>query len=1065
MSGPGVIVLMLVTIFFVLSASISWYSGDSARTRRVLHPPRPGGSSGRSGGGSIYNWESGDTIDDMFSGGGGTDALCSREALLTTGDYDLAAADSTLWGAPSAMTVIRTSTSACENSAACSVLATPFIAQEIGSYSYSRKLQNQAEAETTYTMWSANATFFISNTTLELAYSKCVCERKAIQLAVHEVTSSTKESKYVSMPALALLTANGAGFGSHDAVFSVRMRIRSIVSRSSLESVLIAMANSFTANATTTTARKLLSASDNNVNSPMSTAIRSFAQSESLIEGAATIVDSFACTSPEMCQAESATKPTPMPTLRVPTMAPVMTRVPTMSSDNTVTRASLQTQCLKYMTDNFSSALWGIYGANYEEVQDAATATSKLSQKTSFYGIWLYLLMAGWCVVGVYVIWKVCIGYAACGTNWRSMKETLSRPTDLAWLCRPPTKAARQFMAICVIGATVVARLVYLSLVTSLTSSHKYSSFTCVELSPYLVGGEKFVRTGMFFVCYGLYAPLLLLAVLLRKGIVDAVAQQIGIVLVRPDPAGAAARMPTTTFRPAVRIVAIVGVFVAFSSIAALFIAYFVGGAPADMNGNTEEDAAEDGVWSNVRHWSLITQMACSCMALAIQLYLPHPPDSDRPSRNTALDTKLARQYESYAANVPNSIHANSRTHTLLEPRARSLNGGEVRWAETRAREIQRHERNSSPPQPRENGLRHRNSTHSTNSSRENTADSDNDNDKDAAGGGDSSHNGKAIKYVAGSGRKIERKSRLAMPVSQIYDVPQQDGSINLVVRQTRRGSSDAANIMSTYPPPPRINDEFIWFVMSLTCGVTILTAIPDITTGSWFGSFVLYSSIQRVLELVCACCCLRYVDVERSYLRRRFLTECERVRFERSGVLRATDLHASFPTTSSAGNMHTSDADIEAPAISPPHASRGGRQGQDRSNVTLLGQRGQDDSGSVSGSSPSNSPLVCAAGGDKGGRKKRRSNLQRVRSSSRDSNIPGVPDIRLTIRDGQHKGHKHYRYPRSDSQRSAESQRSIDDYVRRSSSSGSKRGNHTGSSRDSTTITEAAEGDSSDKV
>jgi len=664
------------------------------------------------------------------------------------------------------------------------------------------------------------------------------------------------------------------------------------------------------------------------------------------------------------------------------------------------------------MTDNFSSALWGLYGANYELTQDndsdAAAKTSKLSQTTSFYGVWLSLLLAGWCVVGLYVVWKVCIGYAACGANWQALKEGFSRPAEIAWFA-PPSKSARQFMAICVISVMVFVRIVYLSLVMSLTKTQQYSSFTCVELSPYVIGGEKFVRTGMFFVLYGLYAPLLLLAVLLRKGIVDAVAQQIGIVLVKPmSAAGSGARSSrvlTPPMRPAVRIISIVGAFVASSSIVALFIAYFSGTAPADMNGSIEEDAAEDGPWSEVRHWSLITQILCSCTALVVQLYLPHPQAASAPNSNAAFDTKLARQYESYAANVPDPSHV-SRTHAAMDhQRARSLNETETRRAETRATAIQRADRqrsrSSSPStalnQPREEGLRQRNNTSSTSSSRENTADSEEDGTHQ-----DSSNNGKAKKFVAGSGRTIERGSKNSVPETQVYEQQQPGGGSTLHPVHNHRYDISNLNVMASYPPPPRINDQLSWHVMAVTCCVTIVTAIPDVTTSSWFGSFVLYSSLQRVLELMTACCCLRYVEVERSYLRRRFLTQCEQVQFQRSGARGATDLQASFPTVSIAsigGDTHTFDGDIEAPAPTDVASSH--------VRLALHPRREPDDQTSTSESERSRSPQQHWQAA--------RESLQSVSSAhagSPESNLP-----RLTIRDGQPSRHKHYRFPRSSSQ------------------------------------------------
>ena len=68
--------------------------------------------------------------------------------------------------------------------------------------------------------------------------------------------------------------------------------------------------------------------------------------------------------------------------------------------------------------------------------------------------------------------------------------------------------------------------------------------------------------------------------------------------------------------------------------------------------------------------------------------------------------------------------------------------------------------------------------------------------------------------------------------------------------------------------------------LLSCTCCVALLTAIPGIATGSFFGSFVLYSSLQRCLELLVIYASLRYVHVQRSYSRRAFMREAQRIEF-----------------------------------------------------------------------------------------------------------------------------------------------------------------------------------------
>ena len=861
--------------------------------------------------------------------GQGSDAECTATAMGVLGSFEaaefppLSGASWTDYPPPN---LSRSATFICENVEACAVVNTRFIAEEQGIFpAYRRRLQTLSNTDTSraFTMWVANVTFFLGNTTLELLYSQCMCERKAIQLAIHNVTSSAGQLKYVSLPTLALLTENGETFGSRKAIYRVHLRISSLISRSSLELVVVTLARSLTSPRP---------APDNAITA----AIRNNANDALLSKGAKSITKSFVCSSPSQCAV--ITSGSALPTA-VPTQEPLIVGL------------SLKEQCEQFVTERFASAFWGLYGANYEvsyysgnDIADAGVSglqASRLSQKPSFYSVWLAILLSGWCIVACYVLWKLCIGYAALRTNWQACSKACVGPSRIH-LFQAPSKAARQLMQICVVSIIVGCRVTYLSLVMTLTATQEYSSFSCIELSPFMTNGDRFPGTGVFFLLHGLYSPLLLLAVLLRAGLVYAVAEQVGMLLADPsqDPRA------NNSGQLRVRLVTVVAALVAVSCLLILFIMY---AQTKSHDTGSYESAQSDNDIENLRHWSLVLQLVCSTTTIGVQLLLPKPAHI---SPESGLDSKLMRQLAAFATTVPNPQDAGSacRTQTVLPQRRHSQ--GDPRWSDDKTRSAggessllydhlrSKRSHSNSPYSslavacPANEGLHFRgNSSSSSASSADNTHESEAEDEickRPATRRAEDSAHRKSF-LVSEEARPKHRVHAASAPSS-----PQRASrSAGQKTKLPARASQVTSHISDTptalgcarvYPPPPRVQDHFVWAVLTSTSVVCLLTAVPSITTGSWFGSFVLYSSLQRGLELLSACCCLRYVHVERSYLRQQFMAQCEhaRVRFEQSDVTRNIEnsafvnIHASFPTADDADCTPVESGPSEGRSTSP---------------------------------------------------------------------------------------------------------------------------------------------------
>jgi hypothetical protein len=726
-------------------------------------------------------------------------------------------------------------------------------------------------------VYTAIVPIYLTNTTMPtsplVSLSQYTCVRKAVQLAIYAAISQKDVPLLVSMPAITAVpktvtsTSLRRGLSAYDreAEFMVRVNITTVTDKSILESVL-----------TTLYERIHIAPGTKDLvnNIGLSDQIRSFAAGDDLKNGAIGIASTVACSTTPCTVLTFSNVPTTQPTVQVidvapgiPTEQPISSPTPlpgfptcipshlptskpsskpSVSPGSIVNSMSLSQQCEEYEQEHFHSALWGLYGAHYtgdmstDSIGNSIDSGDNVAvpKDPQFYRVWLILLLVVWVVCSLYIAWKCYIGYASCEKSLRELFPCLldpSQPQAGAERQLHETKRRYQFWQVVVASIIIICRIVYIALVLDLTEIQRNSSFFCVEMSPYLDAGEKF-GSNLFYLMYGLYAPFLLTSVVLRQKVVQCV--QIHI----------SPRIESTSY-VAISKLGLLSMFVAICCVVILFATFamsqnVIDGVEKDINTKDTSTVAAtsaefDSGWAAIRHWGVFTQALCGAFGFCFQLAVLSTHTQPEGNMRNGQDGKLRRSFASHASTVvdPSNVSAMDDRNHQAQPIEISI---------------------SSKPQSRSRstssseGLHQRISSSSTMGSQA-TKESDDSDDME-------SNNMKA----AGSGGNGKSKSR----------IKEISNNINI-----NKNSNDVESFGhgTAFAPPPIVQDGTVWAALTATCLICFITSIPSITTGSWFGSFILYSSLQRMFELITVCACLRFIHVHRSHIRKRFFEEVER--------------------------------------------------------------------------------------------------------------------------------------------------------------------------------------------